>query len=486
MRKARVSGSPVRGFQPSRGRGNMPPRVTEFTPRAGSRGPRVTGEDQVGVCMYWRQSVAYASLSDVGFRRANNQDSYAYQVCSEEGVWRSRGHLFLVADGMGGHAVGELASKLAADTVPHRYYQKTDQTVGEALVESLLEANRVINERGTHNREFDRMGTTCTALSLGPEGAFIAHVGDSRAYRIRNGLIEQLTFDHSLQWELIRQGAVKPEEVHLHHPRNVITRCLGPEVGVKVDLEGPHDVLPGDKYLLCSDGLTGHVNDDEIGCIAAALDPKSAAKLLVHLANLRGGSDNTTVVIVQVGDAPADPSIPRMPAIRSGNPPSSAALLGGMWAVLAGLAGGISLWILGQRAAGQALLLIAVLGLFGWVAFWWRSRQSHAPLKLAVGEESQGPYRRASARMTRRFLNHLAGVVGELQRTGEEEGWDIDAEKMQRLADEAGTAVEQKRPAHAMRLYGDAVDHFMRAIHDQRRIRDLEERWGRKDAPLDT
>ncbi len=435
--------------------------------------------------MFWRQSVAYASLSDVGFRRANNQDSYAYRVCKDEDVWRTRGHLFLVADGMGGHAVGELASKLAADTVPHRFFQDNpDQSAGPALVDALTEANRVINDRGTHNAEFDRMGTTCTAISLGPEGAYIGHVGDSRAYRIRHGVIEQLTFDHSLQWELIRQGVVKPEEVHLHHPRNVITRCLGPERHVQVDLEGPIEVQPGDRFLLCSDGLTGHVEDEEIGCIAGTLDPRHAAKLLVHLANLRGGSDNTTVVIVHVGDAPDTPSVPRMPALQANRTP--AVVLGGFWAIMLGFALGLSLVILGQKPAGFALLGMAGAGLGVGLFLLWKTRRGSTQIDLTRKVQgTMGPYRRASAKVTRKFLSTLAGIVGELLRTAEEESWDIDTARLHAAADQARDAIEARKPAQAMRLYGEVVDQFMRAIQEQRRQRDLEQRWGLSDGGSD-
>ncbi len=429
--------------------------------------------------MHWRQSVAYASLTDVGFRRANNQDSYEYHVCSDEQEWQRRGHLFLVADGMGGHAVGELASKLAADTVPHEFYRESDEPISEALVNSLVEANRVIHDRGTHNREFDRMGTTCTAITLCEEGLYVGHIGDSRCYRVRDGLIEQLTFDHSLQWELIRQGAVKPEEVHLHHPRNVITRCLGPEAVVDVDLEGPIEVRSGDRYLLCSDGLTGHLNDDEIGYILNTMPPKHAAKLLVHLTNLRGGSDNTTVVVVHVGEVPADALPQRKQVIKARPTESTPLLVGGMWAVLAGLTGGIILMILGQanpllKPAGLALLVIALMGLVGWLAYAWWFRRKRGPIKLtkpkASGKTTGGPYRRAAAKVTRTFMTQLAAVVGELQRTGEEERWHFDSDKVQSLADEAANAVEQKKPGHAMRLYTEAIDLFMRAIQEHRRL----------------
>src|SRR5690606_18834603 len=123
-----------------------------------------------------------------------------------------------------------------------------------------------------------------------PEGAVVGHVGDSRLYRIRGERLEQLALDHSLQGELLRQGIRRREDNLLHAPRNVITRCLGPEPAGEVDIEGPLPVLPGDVYLLCSDGLTGLVSDEEIGMIGRTLAPADACRLLVNLANLRGGT----------------------------------------------------------------------------------------------------------------------------------------------------------------------------------------------------
>ena len=253
--------------------------------------------------MRWEQSIRYASVSDIGFRRRNNQDSCAIRICSDPQTWREHGHLLMVADGMGGHAVGELASKIAADTVCHTFFKLRNLDVVEALKRSLETANATINERGSLNRDFARMGTTCTSLVLCPQGAVFGHVGDSRAYRIRGERIDQLTFDHSLHWELMRQGRMRPEDVFLHESRHVITRSLGPEPVVQVDIEGPYPVFPGDVYLICSDGLTGHVQDAEIGIIARELPPQEACRLLVNLANLRGGSDNITVVAVHVGGA---------------------------------------------------------------------------------------------------------------------------------------------------------------------------------------
>ena len=124
------------------------------------------------------------------------------------------------------------------------------------------------------NRDFLRMGTTCTAMLMCPQGVLIGHVGDSRAYRVRQKRIEQLTSDHSLVWELIRQKKVSAEDADKLYPRNVITRSLGTGAAVLVDVEGPFEVQPGDTYVLCSDGLTSHVTDAEIGMIAGRIAPQ--------------------------------------------------------------------------------------------------------------------------------------------------------------------------------------------------------------------
>jgi PPM family protein phosphatase len=270
--------------------------------------------------MYWEQNIEYAAVSDIGFRRRNNQDSYCVHIADNRDYWNQRGHLFLVADGMGGHAVGELASKIAADTIPHTFEKLRDRPLEDALREAVITGNHAIYERGELNRDFARMGTTCTTLVLHPRGASVAHVGDSRAYRIRGDRIEQLTFDHSLQWELLRQGRMSPEEIFLREPRNVITRSLGPNAEVLVDVEGPYPVLPHDAYLLCSDGLSTLVKDEEMGVIVRELPPAEACQFLVDLANLRGGTDNITVVVVRVGRAPAGagPSRPLRLAVARG------------------------------------------------------------------------------------------------------------------------------------------------------------------------
>src|SRR5262249_52091887 len=195
--------------------------------------------------------------------------------------------LFLVADGMGAHAVGEKASELAARIIPHTYHKHAPQGPPAALRKAFIEANSTIHSQGQANREFAGMGTTATALLVRPEGAWVGHVGDSRCYRIRDGQIEQLSFDHSLVWEYARRQKMNPNQVQ-GIPPNVIVRSLGPEPLVQVDLEGPHPLRQGDIFLLCSDGLSGQVSDHEIGAVASVLPPAEACRFLVDLANLRG------------------------------------------------------------------------------------------------------------------------------------------------------------------------------------------------------
>lgn len=243
--------------------------------------------------------VEYYCVTDVGVRRSHNQDAYMEQVASNEETWIKQGHLFLVADGMGAHAVGELASEKAAKIIPHTFSKYAEAGPAQALYRAYQEANQAIFQLGNQNIGFAGTGTTATTLVLHPSGAWIAHVGDTRIYRVRGGQIEQLTYDHSLRWEVARRRGQDPEKV-TDVASNAIVRSLGPDVTVQVDIEGPHPIQAGDIYVLCSDGLSGLVTDAEIGAIASTLDVQQAAQFLVALANLRGGPDNITVIVARV------------------------------------------------------------------------------------------------------------------------------------------------------------------------------------------
>lgn len=243
-------------------------------------------------------TLAYAALSDIGLRRSSNQDSKVVLEPWNGDQYRRRGWLFLVADGMGAHAAGEMASDLAARHVPLAYEKTASRSPALALRTSLEQANAEIHARGSNAIDLRGMGTTCTVLVLVPRGALVGHVGDSRAYRVRGGRIDQLSRDHSLAWELeSRRPAGSDEPV----PKNIITRSMGPHPEVQVDVEGPLPVEADDVFVLCSDGLSGQVADDEIGLFADHLAPTEAAAALVGLALVRGAPDNVTVIVARTG-----------------------------------------------------------------------------------------------------------------------------------------------------------------------------------------
>ena len=222
--------------------------------------------------------------TDVGRVRERNEDSYL-----------AREPLFAVADGMGGHRGGNVASELAIETLGS--FRVPAQGAAAALVEDIKRANLRVMERGASDRDLRGMGTTVTALVTQDARAHIAHVGDSRAYLLRDEL-QQLTEDHTLVQRMVREGKLTPEEAGHHPQRSVLTRAVGVEDGLDVD-ELTLDVHSGDRILLCTDGLTSMVENDAIERILKdEPDPQSAAEQLVSLANEAGGEDNITVVVV--------------------------------------------------------------------------------------------------------------------------------------------------------------------------------------------
>jgi protein phosphatase len=247
--------------------------------------------------------VRHAALTDVGVKRTHNQDAFAVQPASDAAHWKTLGHIFVVADGMGGHAVGEKASAKAVRDIPLTYVKHAEHDGPAAAIKrAFVEANQAIFQIGQNNPEFKGLGTTGTALFIRPDGVWVGHVGDSRAYRVRAGRVQQLTFDHSWVWEVARRQGVDPDELG-DFKKNVIIRSLGPDAEVEVDVEGPYPVEPGDRFLLCSDGLCNLVLAQEMAVVMDTFPPDEAAKFLVELANVRGGPDNITCVIAEI---PAD------------------------------------------------------------------------------------------------------------------------------------------------------------------------------------
>jgi protein phosphatase len=242
-----------------------------------------------------------AALSHIGLVRQRNEDALGYLEPSDPAVGQAKGSLFLVADGMGGHRGGEIASQLAVETILSIYYAERETDPARAIDRAFKEANRVIIEKSRGDVSLHGMGTTCTALVFRGGEAYLAHVGDSRAYRFRGGNLEQLTEDHSLVGEMVRSGILSDEDARFHPRRNVITRSIGTHEDLLVDLSAKPLILANeDVFVLCSDGLTSLVTESDLRDALGSNAPGKACAALVDLANENGGKDNITVQIVKV------------------------------------------------------------------------------------------------------------------------------------------------------------------------------------------
>ena len=416
--------------------------------------------------------IEYAQLTDVGVRRSHNQDNYAVLLANDEDQWRQRGHLYLVADGMGAHAVGEKASEQAVGLIPHNYQKYASQGPIVALRKSFIEANASIHACGQANPEFEGMGTTGSALLLRPEGAWIGHVGDSRIYRVRDGIIDQITYDHSLVWEYARLKHLDPDEV-VDIPSNVIHRCLGPEAEVQVDIGGPYPLQGRDIFVLCSDGLSGLVSDPEIGAVVTALPAAEAARFLVDLANLRGGPDNVTVLVVKLGDgAEANgfvPATPRKP--RRGLPKLPwwmKALAGGL--VLVGLAGYLQFnhYYFGTETFVCAFFAIAS-GLVGLILH-YRQEQKKIEEENSAEEPPQARVHRSHpCRIEDPILERLARAVHILKQRLDDLNWHPDLKEYEFHIQQAEALVEADDTVGSFREYCRAMLPLSRALSKHRR-----------------
>jgi protein phosphatase len=408
-------------------------------------------------------TIEYASLTDVGVRRGHNQDAHATLLASDAKQWQERGHIFIVADGMGAHAVGELASEMSVSIIPHTYHKYALQGGVSALRKAFIEANASIHAKGQGNPEFVGMGTTTTALLLRPEGAWIAHVGDSRAYRVRDGQIEQMSFDHSLVWEMAKRQGVSPELLE-GIPTNVIVRSLGPEALVQVDVEGPHPIQGGDIFLLCSDGLSGLVADAEIGAIARALPPAEACRFLVDLANLRGGPDNITVLIVRVREQQSGVTAnkPKRKAQLPRIPWPMATLVGGL--AMAGCA-----VLLKNFSASDFLVLMAFVlatgailtGLIGMIVHYnqesQRPPEEPAPGKPHIYRQSACPVDQALVDKVAKAIVALRNQLKERQWEADWTGVEVQSEHAQRILTQGKLQESFSEYCRGMRLLTEAL-----------------------------
>lgn len=226
--------------------------------------------------------------SDIGRLRQRNEDAYLVKDA-----------LFVVADGMGGHRGGDVASTLALETIESG---ASAEVTLEALVDEIKKANSAVLERGEADRDLRGMGTTITAVIAEDAKAHVAHVGDSRAYLLRDGVLQQLTEDHTLVQRMVREGRLTQDEAAHHPQRSVLTRALGVDEDIPVDALS-FDIHGGDRLLLCTDGLTSMLDRDQIQKILEdERDPQAACEKLIDAANRAGGDDNITVIVLDFED----------------------------------------------------------------------------------------------------------------------------------------------------------------------------------------
>jgi protein phosphatase len=242
-------------------------------------------------------SLKFAAGTDKGLLREINEDSFMIiHGCS------SSPYVFILADGMGGHNCGEIASRMTVDCVSESISNNSirfdDANMREELCRVVEQANRAVYEKARDNNEFAGMGTTLTMAVIGSTELIAAHVGDSRLYMIREGEMQQLTQDHSYIGELLRSGSLTREEAENHPHRNVITRAVGSSPDIDVDIIS-QEIRKNDIFILCTDGLTNMVSDDEICGIVKENEPEAACTKLIEAANRQGGDDNITVIVIK-------------------------------------------------------------------------------------------------------------------------------------------------------------------------------------------
>ena len=248
-----------------------------------------------------------AQLTDVGRKRPHNEDNMAYVIPKDLQVMAKKGALFIVADGRGGQAAGEVASEIAVDTVCNLYYQDDSEDVPVALLQAIKRANALIYQRVAENMSHSGigenmrsdMGTTCVAAVLHGKTAYIANVGNSRAYLLHAGQVKQVSQDHSWVAEQLQFGLLTEAQARSHAQRHILTRCLGTQSDVAIDffLE---ELQEGDSLVLCTDGLSDLVSNKELLTIVEQHPPQESVYLLVERANENGGPDNITAIVVRI------------------------------------------------------------------------------------------------------------------------------------------------------------------------------------------
>jgi serine/threonine protein phosphatase PrpC len=247
--------------------------------------------------------VESSQLSDVGQKRRHNEDYVGFYEPGQIADLETHGRLYVLADGVGGAAAGEIASQYTVKKIIHSYYQSSHDDAATQLRRAIDGANADIFAQNLSRTDRREMATTVVAAVIQGNQLTVANVGDSRAYIVRGESIEQITEDHSLVAELISDGSITAEQAETHPYRNVILRSVGAHETVQVDIFY-RQLVPDDLLILCSDGLVRHVSGQELADIARAYSPSEAAQRLVALANERGGDDNITISITHISNSP--------------------------------------------------------------------------------------------------------------------------------------------------------------------------------------
>jgi len=246
-----------------------------------------------------RQQITIAHRTDIGLERPNNEDSISCVSDDHTGC-----QLIVVADGMGGTACGQVASQIAVQTIRQSFFNtfNSEFSINDRLALAISEANRLIFHRSNQDRQCKGMGSTCALLVLTDETAYVAHAGDSRVYLIRENRIRRLTRDHSRAQRMLDDGLITEEEAVNHPDKDWLDRALGLREYILPDvLNDPIRLKPEDTFVVCTDGLTNLVRDEEVFRLVQSVPADSACEALIALANERGGNDNITIAIARIG-----------------------------------------------------------------------------------------------------------------------------------------------------------------------------------------
>ncbi|NIP30446.1 MAG: Stp1/IreP family PP2C-type Ser/Thr phosphatase [Candidatus Dadabacteria bacterium] len=240
------------------------------------------------------------SLSDIGKIRERNEDSFLEKTITSQ--YEKKGVLLVVADGMGGHKAGDVASKTLVSIFDNCSNQAEQTNYQSFLEDLILQANQKIIDLANSNLDYNGMGTTCTAMVIADDKSYIGHVGDSRAYLVRKNEVKQLTKDHTVAEQMHQMGMITKEQAINSPRRNMLLKAVGIHHDLEVDILEPISILNEDIFILCSDGLIEYVDEDEIMSLATLYEPQKACEIMVSTANKRGGKDNITVQITKINN----------------------------------------------------------------------------------------------------------------------------------------------------------------------------------------